>query len=91
MALVLKFCVNGPASDNLNNGCAWEGPLFKWTKDTALGISYLHGISFFNLKKNVQVENIIRRDVKSNNCLVTDTFGIKVGDFGEARMAETRP
>ena len=88
MALVLEFCQHGSASDNLKEDCSWDDPLFKWVKDLANGIDYLHSVSFFDVKNQVQVQNIIHRDIKPDNCLVTDTFGIKVSDFGEARMAE---
>ncbi|GMH79298.1 hypothetical protein TL16_g08097 [Triparma laevis f. inornata] len=89
MALVLEFCQLGTASDNLKPECSWDDPLYKWAKDVAAGIGYLHSVSFFDVKNQVQVHNIIHRDIKPDNCLVTDTFGVKVSDFGEARMAET--
>ena len=88
MALVLEFCDKGTASDCLAPDLTWGDPLFKWAKDISLGIGYLHNISFFDTKNNIQVSNIIHRDIKPDNCLVTDTFGVKVSDFGEARMAD---
>jgi serine/threonine protein kinase len=38
MALVLEFCEQGTASDNLTPDINWGDPLFKWAKDIALGI-----------------------------------------------------
>ena len=59
----------------------------QWSKDITAGTCYLHGITFFDVSKQVQVQNVIHRDIKPDNCLVTDTYGIKVSDFGEARVS----
>ena len=88
MALVLEYCAYGTADDNLDESVTWPEILYKWTKDMALGINYLHSVSFYNVRTKSQVHNIIHRDIKPANSLVTDTFGIKVSDFGEARASD---
>ena len=80
--------IEGTASDNLNESVSWKDPLLKWTKDTASGICYLHSVSFFDVNNQVMVKNVIHRDIKPDNCLITDAFGVKVSDFGEARVKE---
>ena len=51
-------------------------------------MKYLHGITYFDVKTSTKVKGILHRDLKPDNCLVTDTFGIRIADFGEARMLD---
>ena len=60
----------------------------KWMMDVARGMSYLHSMSYYDSEKKEQIRGIIHRDLKPDNCLVTETFGIKIADFGEARAAQ---
>jgi len=47
----------------------------------------LHGMTYYDADKKEQVRGIIHRDLKPDNCLVTETWGVKIADFGEARAA----
>ena len=55
--------------------------------DVSRGMCYLHGMTYYDADKNEQVRGIIHRDLKPDNCLVTETWGVKIADFGEARAA----
>ena len=61
--------------------------LLKWLLDVSRGMSYLHGMAYYDADKKEQVRGIIHRDLKPDNCLVTETWGVKIADFGEARAA----
>ena len=73
---------------SLPNPCSAPPQLLKWTLDVARGMKYLHGITYFDVKTSTKVKGILHRDLKPDNCLVTDTFGIRIADFGEARMLD---
>ena len=66
---------------------SWDDPLLKWLLDVSRGMNYLHGMAYYDADKKEQVRGIIHRDLKPDNCLVTETWGVKIADFGEARAA----
>ncbi len=94
MALVLEFCVNGSIADYTDkvhkkgesDTLTWESPLLTWTLDIAKGIKYIHSVSYFDHKEKRKIENIVHRDVKTDNCLLTAGLHAKIADFGEARV-----
>ncbi len=91
MALVMEYCELGMSSTVLKSegkNFSWDDPLLKWCMDISRAISYLHSVTYFDVKKNKEVKGIIHRDLKPDNCLVTGTFSIKVADFGEARAID---
>ena len=55
--------------------------LLKWLLDVSRGMSYLHGTTYYDADKNEQVRGIIHRDLKPDNCLVTETWGVKIADL----------
>lgn len=88
MALVMEFCEKGMSSEVCNsegNHFSWGDPLLKWSMDLARAMKYLHGVEYTDVKTDNFVSGIIHRDLKPDNCLCTETYSIKVADFGEAR------
>ena len=88
MALVMEYCEKGTSTDVLKaegDHLTWDDPLLKWLLDVSRGMNYLHGMTYYDADKKEQVRGIIHRDLKPDNCLVTETWGVKVADFGEAR------
>jgi serine/threonine protein kinase len=88
MALVMEFAEKGMSSSLLRaegGHFSWDDPLLKWCMDTARAMRYLHGVSYNDIKTDAVVAGIIHRDLKPDNCLVSETYTIKVADFGEAR------
>ena len=94
MALVLEFCENGSSMDYLEvsrdseeGAATWESPVYKWVLGVTQGMKYLHSVSFWDSKSNSQVQNLIHRDIKPDNMLVSASLNVKIADFGEARTA----
>jgi serine/threonine protein kinase len=91
MALVMEFCEKGTSVDVLKKDGAsftWDDPLLKWCTDTAKAMKYLHHVSYFDVRSSTKVKGIVHRDLKPENCLVTETYALKVADFGEARALD---
>ena len=88
MALVMEYCSKGMSSEVVNNeggNFMWDDPLLKWCMDAARAMRYLHAVTYTDVKSNTRVEGIMHRDLKPDNCLVSETYSVKVADFGEAR------
>ena len=88
MALVMEYCEKGMVSEVLiaeGEFFSWDDPMLKFCMDIARAMRYLHGVRFFDIKKNIEVKGIVHRDLKPDNCLVSDGYTVKVADFGEAR------
>ena len=88
MALVMEFCEKGTSSEVLKvegSQFSWDDPLLKWAKDTSKGMAYLHGMMYWDVHTKTSVKGVLHRDLKPDNCLVTESFGIRIADFGESR------
>jgi len=91
MALVMEFCAKGTSTEVLKTEGAnftWDDPLLKWCLDVSRGMSHLHGITYYDIRTQSKVKGILHRDLKSDNCLVTETYGVRIADFGEARAID---
>ena len=91
MALVMEYCERGMATTVLKaegKALTWQDPLLKWALDVTRAISYLHSVVYYNVKAKKEVSGIIHRDLKPDSCLITETFAVKVADFGEARALD---
>jgi len=80
MCIVIEYMEGGSLREQVDNIYKEKGPIpwntfIRWCIDAATGLAYLHG------------QNMIHRDVKSNNLLIADGK-LKVADFGLARMAD---
>jgi len=74
LCMVMEYCANGSLYSLLkkNQSLTWDR-LLSYSQDMARGMVFLH---------NAQ---IVHRDLKSLNLLVTQEFNIKVADFGLSR------
>ncbi|XP_073306580.1 LEAF RUST 10 DISEASE-RESISTANCEUS RECEPTOR-LIKE PROTEIN KINASE-like 1.1 isoform X2 [Primulina huaijiensis] len=79
LLLVYEYIENGTVADHLHGERADESPL-TWSIrlniaiETATALTYLHK------------SDIIHRDVKTNNILLTGNFRVKVADFGLSKL-----
>ncbi|XP_024980444.1 calmodulin-binding receptor-like cytoplasmic kinase 3 isoform X2 [Cynara cardunculus var. scolymus] len=73
--IITEFVPNG-----IHGGCLDFSQRLEISIDIAHGLTYLHLYS---------EKQIIHRDVKSSNILLTDTMRAKVADFGFARLGGT--
>jgi serine/threonine protein kinase len=75
VCLLMELFSRGSAHDVLASPAAlsFADPLGKWACEVARCMAYLHR------------KRVVHRDLKCQNVMVTDVFGVKVVDLGEAR------
>jgi CRP-like cAMP-binding protein len=76
LGMVLELMSRGSLRSVLQDGMlqlSWEDPKCKLAIDVAKGMAFLHGV------------NVVHRDLKTDNVLVSSTFTGKVSDFGTSR------
>jgi len=74
--LVTEYAKYGSLYDFLSKNALDFNQILEWSKEIALGISYLHNEAPFK---------IIHRDLKSKNVVITADMVIKLCDFGSSR------
>lgn len=72
MLIVTKYCSGGNLNERLTRSSS-EELNFKWIRQTAGALAFLHS------------QNVVHRDLKADNVLLTATEDAKLADFGLAR------
>ena len=72
MLLLTEYCSGGSLNDRLARPSTEQENL-KWMRQTAAAVAYLH------------LCQVVHRDLKADNVLLTATEDVKLGDFGLAR------
>lgn len=70
--ILTEYCAGGTLNERLKRSSGDELNL-KWIRQTAAALSYLHSC------------NVVHRDLKADNVLLTATEDVKLADFGLAR------
>lgn len=78
--IITEFVPNGTLRDHLDGRC---GKILDFNQRLEISIDIAHALTYLHLYAEKQ---IIHRDVKSSNILLTETFRAKVADFGFARL-----
>ncbi|XP_024980441.1 calmodulin-binding receptor-like cytoplasmic kinase 3 isoform X1 [Cynara cardunculus var. scolymus] len=81
--IITEFVPNGTLRDHLDG---IHGGCLDFSQRLEISIDIAHGLTYLHLYSEKQ---IIHRDVKSSNILLTDTMRAKVADFGFARLGGT--
>ena len=72
MLLLTEYCSGGSLNDRLARPSS-EDMNMKWISQTAAALAHLHSL------------NVVHRDLKADNVLLTATEDVKLADFGLAR------
>ncbi|KAK4777971.1 hypothetical protein SAY87_018158 [Trapa incisa] len=78
--IITEYVPNGTLRAHLDGNL---GRNLSFSERLAIAIDVAHGLTYLHMYSEKQ---IIHRDVKSSNILLTDTFRAKVADFGLARV-----
>jgi serine/threonine protein kinase len=76
VALIMELFNGGSCAAALASRAvrlSWADPLRRWLEDVCLGMVYLHG------------RGVVHRDLKAENCMLSNSWGAVVADLGEAR------
>ncbi|KAG4943003.1 hypothetical protein AAZX31_17G106400 [Glycine max] len=78
--LITEFVPNGTLREHLDG---MRGKILDFNQRLEIAIDVAHGLTYLHLYAEKQ---IIHRDVKSSNILLTESMRAKVADFGFARL-----
>ncbi|XP_047330891.1 calmodulin-binding receptor-like cytoplasmic kinase 3 isoform X2 [Impatiens glandulifera] len=81
--LVMEYMPNGTLREHLDGV---RGKTLNFNQRMEISIDIAHGLTYLHLYSEKQ---IIHRDIKSSNILLTEGMRAKVADFGFARSGET--
>ncbi|KAL9255957.1 putative LRR receptor-like serine/threonine-protein kinase [Drosera capensis] len=84
--LVYPFMPNGSVADRLRDPCQ-EKPSLDWNRRMHIAVGAARGLVYLHEQCNPK---IIHRDVKSANILLDESLEAVVGDFGLAKLLDTR-
>jgi serine/threonine protein kinase len=82
LAIVLEYAKNGDLGMMLqkhHKRLTWRGRRLRWIRNICHGVNYLH-------QRNPPV---MHRDLKLENCLVTEYNVCKLSDFGESKVVSS--
>ncbi|KAL3331883.1 hypothetical protein AABB24_032484 [Solanum stoloniferum] len=78
--IITEYVANGTLREHLDGG---RGKILDFNQRLEIAIDIAHGLTYLHLYAEKQ---IIHRDVKSSNILLTESMRAKVADFGFARL-----
>ncbi|KAL8134072.1 hypothetical protein AgCh_009223 [Apium graveolens] len=84
--LVYPYMANGSVASCLRE-CQTSEPPLDWPTRKRIALGSARGLSYLHVHC---VPKIIHRDVKAANILLDEEFEAVVGDFGLARLMDTR-
>ncbi|KAJ0865009.1 putative protein kinase RLK-Pelle-RLCK-IV family [Helianthus annuus] len=83
--IIAEYVPNGTLREHLDGV---HGSCLDFSQRLEISIDIAHGLTYLHLYAEKQ---IIHRDVKSSNILLTDRMRAKVADFGFARLGDNEP
>ncbi|KAK1413982.1 hypothetical protein QVD17_29719 [Tagetes erecta] len=83
--IITEYVPNGTLREHLDG---IHGSCLDFSQRLEISIDIAHGLTYLHLYAEKQ---IIHRDVKSSNILLTERMRAKVADFGFARLGDTEP
>ncbi|CAM9245279.1 unnamed protein product, partial [Phaeothamnion confervicola] len=92
LMMVTEFFERGNLADILNDRAlvlTWQTHKYRMLTDIVRGMGYLHSARYYDQSTRSYQSCIMHRDLKPQNMLVTATLGIKITDFGEARLIDS--
>ncbi|KAG9153440.1 hypothetical protein Leryth_021019 [Lithospermum erythrorhizon] len=80
--IITQYVPNGTLREHLDG---MRGKILDFKQRLEIAIDVTHGLTYLHMYSEKQ---IIHRDVKSSNILLTERMGAKVADFGFARLGD---